>query len=255
MKCHMIFAGFAVLVLAGASLSWSIGAAAAEDATTTKSETASAADDAEKACCEDGEKCCGKCGAWVSLFDGKSLGDWKPNERPDSWKVEGGCIVACGPRSHLFYMGEDHDFEDFHFRAEVKTAEKSNSGIYFHTKWQDEGWPAHGYESQVNVSHGDEVKSGSLYNTVRIYKDDIEKAGLKNNTWWTQEIIVRGNHVLVKLNGKTVIDYTEPDEKKGTVKLGRGTFALQAHDPKSIVHYRKLEVRRLPDETDDATDK
>jgi hypothetical protein len=184
--------------------------------------------------------------AWVPLFDGKSFGDWKPNERPDSWRLEDGCIVACGPRSHLFYMGKDHQFQDFHFRAEVKTAENSNSGIYFHTKWQDEGWPEYGYESQVNVSHGDPVKSGSLYKTVELSRQDIEKAGLQDNSWWQHEIIVQGKRVIVKLNGKTVIDYREPAGKEGTVKLGRGTFALQAHDPQSTVYFRNLEVRRLP---------
>lgn len=185
---------------------------------------------------------------WISLFDGQSLGDWKPNENPQSWSVKDGYLIANGPRSHLFYMGPENDFKNFHFRAEIKTEPNSNSGIYFHTQWQDQGWPAHGYESQVNVSHADPVKSGSLYNTVKLSKEDIEKAGLKNNTWWTQEIIVRGKRVIVKLNGHTVIDYTEPADKEGPVKLSHGTFALQAHDPGSTVYYRKLEVRRLPDD-------
>ena len=177
MKWHLLLAVAACCVWAGSTC----GAAEAE----TKDRS-----DEKPACCKEGE-CCEKCAKWISLFDGKSLGDWKPNERPEGWSIDNGCIVCQGKRSHLFYMGDDNDFEDFHFRAEVKTDPNSNSGIYFHTKWQDGGWPKHGYESQVNVSHGDPVKSGSLYNTVKIFKDDIEKAGLKDNTWWTQEIIVR----------------------------------------------------------------
>jgi len=186
-------------------------------------------------------------GPWISLFDGKTLGDWKANESKDAFTVADGCIVVNGPRGHLFYMGKDNDFKNFDFRAEVKTNSTSNSGIYFHTKWLDSGWPQHGYESQVNVSHGDPVKSGSLYNTVKIFAKDIEKAGLSNDTWWVQEIIVRGKHVIVKLNGNVVIDYTEPDDKEGTVKLSSGTFALQAHDPGSTAYFRNIEVRRLPE--------
>lgn len=186
-------------------------------------------------------------GTWISLFDGKSLGDWQPSENKESWSVEDGCIVVNGHRSHLFYMGNDSGFKNFHFRAEVKTKPNSNSGIYFHTTWQDEGWPQHGYESQVNVSHGDPVKSGSLYNTVKLFQEDIDKVGLRNDIWWVQEIIVRGKQVIVKLNGNVVIDYTEPDDKEGTVKLGQGTIALQAHDPGSTVYFRNLEIRRLPD--------
>jgi hypothetical protein len=185
-------------------------------------------------------------GPWVALFDGKTLGDWKPNENKDAFSVEDGCIVINGPRAHLFYMGKENKFKNFHFRAEVKTNSNSNSGIYFHTKWLDEGWPQHGYESQVNVSHRDPVKSGSLYNTVKIMADDIEKVGLRNDSGWVHEIIVRGKNVIVKLNGNVVIDYTEPEDKGSTVKLDEGTFALQAHDPGSTVYFRNIEVRRLP---------
>lgn len=188
-----------------------------------------------------------KVGPWVSLFDGKTLGDWKANENKDAFTVVDGSIVVNGPRAHLFYMSKCNDFKNFHFRAEVKTNPTSNSGIYFHTKWLDEGWPQNGYESQVNVTHGDPVKSGSLYNTVKIFAEDIEKAGLSNDTWWIQEIIVRGKHVVVKLNGNVVIDYQEPEDKEGTVKLSSGTFALQAHDPGSTAYFRNIEVRKLPE--------
>ena len=184
---------------------------------------------------------------WVSLFDGKSLGDWKPNENSTAFTVKDGNFVVNGTRAHLFYMGKDNDFKNFHVRAEMKVDENSNSGFYFHTKWLDEGWPQMGYESQVNVSHGDPVKSGSLYNTVKIFEDDIKGAGLSNNTWWVQEIIVQDKHVTVKLNGNVVIEFDEPADKEGTVKLSSGTFAIQAHDPGSTAYFRNIEVRRLPD--------
>ena len=52
---------------------------------------------------------------------------------------------------------------------------------------------------------------------------------------------------MTKVNGKTIIDYTEPDKlDRETPKLDKGTFALQAHDPGSTVRYRKIEVKPLP---------
>ena len=96
-------------------------------------------------------------------------------------------------------------------------------------------------ECQVNNTHGDPVKTGSLYETKKIYK-----TAAQDNKWWTQEILVRGKRVIVKVDGETVLDYTEPEGKTGTVKLGKGLFALQAHDPKSEVQFKNIKVRPLP---------
>lgn len=191
---------------------------------------------------------------WEKLTDGKGFGDWKINENEESWRIEDGAFVANGDRSHLFYMSENNDFKNFELKVDVMTKPNSNGGIYFHTEWQDEGWPEHGYEVQVNVSQGDPVKTGSLYNTVKLFEKDIQDI-IKDNEWWTQHIIVRGDRVIVKLNDKQVIDYTEPEGKEGPVKLSEGTFALQAHDPGSTVYYKNIRVKRLPDDAgDDAGD-
>ena len=148
-------------------------------------------------------------------------------------------IVANGPRSHLF---TDKEFKNFEFKAEVMTTPGSNSGIYFHTKYQEEGWPETGHESQVNVTHGDPVKTGSIYNVVKLFKTPA-----KDNEWWTQTVIVKGKKIIVKINGEEVINYDEPDDVKGGRKLSSGKMALQAHDPKSVVYYRNLRIRKLPD--------
>lgn len=184
---------------------------------------------------------------FVSLFDGKSFNGWKINESPESWKIEDGVIVAHGPRSHLFYVGDDKPFKNFHFMAEVKTTPGSNGGIYFHTKYQDIDWPKFGFECQVNVTHKDPKKSSSLYAVENVLDPPV-----KDNEWYTQEIIVEGRHIILKLNGKTMVDYTEPEGRKAVSdkfdrRLGEGTFALQAHDPESTVYFRNLRVKRLKD--------
>ena len=179
---------------------------------------------------------------WATIFDGASLDGWKINENEQSWKLEDGKLTANGPRSHIFYVGADRPFVNFEFEAELMTEPGSNSGIFFHTKFQDSDWPKQGYECQVNNTYEhDPQKTGGLYNTVKVLK-----APAKDNEWYTQSISVEGKHVVVKINGKTVVDYVEPDDVKGTVRLSEGTFALQAHDPGSTVHYRKIRVKRLP---------
>ncbi len=182
---------------------------------------------------------------WVSMFDGQSFKGWKASENKDSWKIENGALVAFGPRSHLFYVGDDKPFVNFEFRAEVMTKPGSNAGIYFHTQYQKTGWPKFGYEAQVNNSHRDPKRTGSLYAVVNVLE-----APAKDDEWFKYCIRVEGKRVTIKVNGKELVNYTEPADKVAgkdfTRVLDKGTFALQAHDPKSTVLFRKLQVRRLP---------
>ncbi len=183
---------------------------------------------------------------FVPLFNGKSLDGWKlAEENPQSWKVIDGQLVCEGPRCHLFYVGKLAPFKNFHFIAEVKTTPGSNAGIYFHTRYQANNWPKYGFECQVNVSHRDPKKTSSLYSVV-----NVADPGVKDDEWYTQEIIVKGKNVVLKVNGKTMVDYTEPDNQAAASKqfervLGEGTFALQAHDPDSKVYFKNLRVKKL----------
>jgi hypothetical protein len=183
---------------------------------------------------------------WVSLTDGKTFKGWKASEKPD-WVIEDGAFVAKDAgRSHLFYVGDEKPFTNFEFEAEVMTRSNSNGGIYFHTKFQPEGWPKHGFECQVNNTYTkDPIKTASLYQVA-----NVAKAPAKDDEWFKYNIKVEGKHVIVSINDKVVTDYTEPEGKKAGSDFTRvfdsGTFALQRHDPHSTVYYRNIRVKRLP---------
>lgn len=180
---------------------------------------------------------------WISLFNGKNLDGWKASENPDSFQVEDGVLVVDGPRGHLFYDGpvEDANFTNFHLKADVQTKPNANSGIYFHTRFQESGWPSAGYEIQVNVSHRDPKKSGGLYG-VR----DVADPPAKDNEWYTQEIIVQGKRIISKIDGEVLVDYTEqPGDVRGDRRLSSGTFAIQAHDPDSKILFKNIRVKPL----------
>ncbi len=181
---------------------------------------------------------------WVSLFDGKSMDGWKASENKDSWKLEDGKLVCFGHRSHLFYVGDVNGgtFKDFELKLDVYNHPKANSGVYFHTKYQEKGWPGKGYECQVNNTHKDRKKTGGLYGV----KDVMDNSPVKDNEWWTYHIIVKGKRIILKVNDEVTADYTEPDDlKRPGRQLSSGTFALQAHDPKSKVEYRNIMVKVL----------
>jgi hypothetical protein len=183
------------------------------------------------ACADDQKKADDK--GWVQLFDGKDLVGWKTH--PDDkavWTVKDGILIGTGPKGHLF--SERGDYENFDYRVEAMINDHGNSGQYFRTQF-GKSFPK-GYEAQINSTHGDPVRTGSLYNFVKIFKQLH-----KPNEWFTQEVHAVGNHIVIKVNGEKTVDFIDP--KKTYMK---GHFALQQHDPGTVVKFRKIEVRELP---------
>lgn len=207
---------------------------------------------------------------WISMFNGKDLTGWKSNEEvPGVFTVENGELKVSGGRAHLFYVGENGDakFQSFELKLKVKTTAGSNSGVYFHTHYQEKGWPDAGYECQVNSTHTDPKKTGSLYGVINILAllpDQKEPAGgthikvpmapSTDDEWFDYDIKVEGKHITLAVNGKVTVDFIEPEgwdpakELKGMPgrKLSEGTFAIQGHDPKSTTYYKDIFVKPIP---------
>jgi hypothetical protein len=189
---------------------------------------------------------------WVELFNGRDLHGWKPQGKLNSWKVADGLLSADGPMCHLFYTGpvRGADFKNFELEAEAMTRPSCGSGIYFHTAYQDTGWPNKGCEVKINNTQpGEKMRTGSLCNLRNNYRQYVP-----DNEWFKLHIAVRGKNVQVRLNGMLMVDYFEPTPAiipPGMEKerfLDRGTFALQCHGPASQVMLRRVGVRPLPDD-------
>jgi hypothetical protein len=190
---------------------------------------------------------------WISLFNGKDLTGWKISGDQSTFQIRDGALVANGPVAHAFYDGpvNNHDFKNFELMVDVMAAPNSNGGIYFHTEFQERGFPRKGFEVQVNNTYQrDPVKSGSLYHVKDTGVDEIK--GITNdNEWFTEHIIVQDNTVTIKLNGKEVVKWTQPADWTGGREgpgrvIGRGTIAFQGHDPNSTVHYKNVRIKLLP---------
>lgn len=180
-----------------------------------------------------------------SLFDGKTFNGWKlANENQNSWSIKDGAIVAHGERCHLYYEGDGKPFKNFELKLDVMTEPGSNGGIYFHTQYQEKGWPLNGFEVQVNQTHGDWKKTGSIYDVVNV-KEQL----VKDNEWYHYDITVKDKLVTIKVNDKVAVHWAQPDDWKEGADfkriLAEGTFALQAHDPKSVVYFKNIRVKRL----------
>ncbi len=192
---------------------------------------------------------------WYSLFDGRSLLGWTASEHPESFKVVDGRIAGGGPRAHLFYTGDVNrgDFKNFEFTADVLSRPGANSGIYFHTTFQPDGFPRQGFEVQIcntykgSGNYRELKKTGSLYGIRNQYKTLV-----KDDEWFNVRFAVRGKRVQVWINNVMTVDWVEPEspivEGLRNRRLSHGTFALQCHDPGSQVCFKNLKVKPLPDD-------
>jgi hypothetical protein len=190
-----------------------------------------------------------KAGQWQSLFNGKTLDGWLASENQGTFTASNGMIIAHGPRSHLFYTGlvYDANFKDFEFKADVLTTPGSNSGIYFHTQYEETGWPSKGFECQVNTTHSDPKKTGGLYSV----QDVIDDAPSVDDQWFHYYIRVEDNHVIIQIDGKTTVAWTQPEDwEQSGRRIDEGTIALQGHDPDSVVYFKNIMVKVPPSPMD-----
>ena len=211
---------------------------------------------------------------WLPLFNGKNLSGWQMFSAPNKndiaeviaketdgkvvgydaklkkdgkvvplWQVKDGLLIGSGPHSHLFTVKDD--YTDFHYRIEAKINDKGNSGQYFRATFAT-GFPP-GYEVQINATGGDPIKTGSLYpdgrTKLKDFKKDItvmDTAPHKPDEFFKQRVIAIGNHIQIFVNDKMTVDFKDPNNT-----YTKGHFALQGHDPGSVMTFKKVEYKPL----------
>jgi hypothetical protein len=187
---------------------------------------------------------------WTKIFNGENLDGWKSNEKHEGFEVKDGAIVGKGGRNHLYYSEELKNFE---LKIDVKINKGGNSGVYVKSQWQEANWPTTGFELQVNSSAGDPVKTGSLYNIIK-----IPKAPHGDDEWFTYHLTLKKNVLEVRVDGKLLYTYVDPMEHNGAPQGSKiteqnkrisqkGFIALQQHDPGSKPSFKNIYLKKLPD--------
>ncbi|MBC8354473.1 MAG: DUF1080 domain-containing protein [Planctomycetes bacterium] len=178
---------------------------------------------------------------WVSLFDGKTMDGWERVGNEESkWEVKDGALSGSGPASML--VCTKGSYKNFRYRAEVKISDGGNSGLYFRTT-RKPGF-SDGYEAQIDSTHTDPIRTGSLYGFCHVYKRHVEP-----DTWFTYDLEVRDDvwrgkeitRIKITVDGNELYEYLD-----FALTFKDGHFAFQHHDPGSIVAIRKVEVMELP---------
>ena len=179
---------------------------------------------------------------FVPLFDGKTLDGWeKVGNQESVWEVKDGAIVSSGPASML--VCTKGPYKNFRCRAELKINDKGNSGMYFRTtrmpRFSD------GYEAQIDSTHRDPIRTGSIYGFCHVYKRLVEP-----DTFFTYELQVRDDIWRGKAvtKSKVTVNGDELYEHFDFAQSWKdGYFGFQQHDPGSTVAIRKFEVLELPE--------
>ncbi len=140
-----------------------------------------------------------KFGTPIPLLNGKDLTGWRLLKEADNgWSVVDGILqnrVSKEKGKHFGNLRTDAEFEDFNLKTEVRTQEGSNSGIYLRGI----------YEVQIMESFGKPLDShhmGALYSRITPSVNAEKPIG----EWQTLDITLVDRHLIVVLNGKTIID-------------------------------------------------
>lgn len=168
-----------------------------------------------------------------SLFDGKTLNQWKPleSERQNQWEAQDGLLV--NPRSGVNLITEEK-FTDFKLHIEARYPAQSNSGIYLRGR----------YEVQVEDSYGKEPSS-ILFGGVYGFLTPNEIAAKKAGEWQVFEITLIGRRVTIVANGKTVInDQIIPGITGGAIDSKEGTPGpIMLQGDHGVVAFRNISIQ------------
>ena len=172
---------------------------------------------------------------WALLFDGKTMNGWqgRPTAQPNTtgdWTVASGALVCGGTVPS--WLSSAGSYADFHLKLEFRGPEKVNSGIFLRS--QPEGQPhVTGYELQIWDYQPQGFLTGALVN----YQKATAPGKVLGDQWNSYDIRAEGDHFLISLNGKTVLDARDKAHASGLV-------GLQCQ-PNNRIEFRSIKIRPL----------
>jgi hypothetical protein len=191
------------------------------------------ADDAKPAADETG---------FVPLFDGKSLDDWEGDKA--LWKAVDGHIVGDSPGiKQNEFLSTKKTFGDFELRLDFKLHQgKGNTGVQFRSKRDPKSSEVSGYQADVGEKYWGCLYDEHRRNKVLVQAPPELEAGLKKDDWNSYVIRAEGDHIVLKVNGITTVDYKELD-----AAIARsGMIAVQVHSGGPLkVEFRNLRIKEL----------
>jgi hypothetical protein len=179
---------------------------------------------------------------FVSLFDGKTLSGWEGDM--DLWKIENGMIVGDSPGiKRNEFLGTAKSFGDFELRLDFRLRNgDGNSGVQFRSKRVEGNSEVSGYQADIGEKYWGCLYDESRRNKILVEAPAAFAARLKKDEWNSYTIQAEGDHIVLKLNGETTVDYREAD-----ADIAReGIIALQVHAGGPLrVEFKNIRIREL----------
>lgn len=162
---------------------------------------------------------------WVQLFNGKDLTGWVKVGN-ESWTVEDGVIHGKGITKEYGYLKTEKNYKDFHMSLRFKCEQDGNSGVFFHAEFKP-GSASITQGLQFEIDRTLAHHTGGIYGDGRqwiVWPSPENELVIRPTDWNDFLLKVEGNHYVARLNGVTMVDFTDP-----TPKSFDGAIALQLH--------------------------
>jgi hypothetical protein len=179
---------------------------------------------------------------FTPLFNGKDLSGWEGDRK--LWKVEDGSIVGLSPGiQRNQFLATEKTYGDFELRLEFRLQDgKGNTGVQFRSKRVPGSSEVEGYQADLGEKYWGCLYDEHRRNRVLVQAADGLDDVLKKDGWNTYVIRAEGDHVVLKINGHTTVDYREPDAAIPRT----GVIALQVHSgPPMRIDFRNIRIRSL----------
>jgi len=166
---------------------------------------------------------------WILLFDGESLYGWEPSAQAN-WKAADGVISVSEGEKGL--LNTTSEFSDFVFKCDFKAPAATNSGIFLRTPVKPTDPAKDCYELNIAAPEVSPFSNGGFVGRQKAarYVEAVSQ-------WRSYEVTLEGAHAVVKIDGETVLDYTDP------TPLKRGRIGLQLNS--GPVEFRNIKLKPL----------
>ena len=176
------------------------------------------------------------------LFNGKDLSGWDGDTA--LWKVADNCIVGDSPGiKHNQFLCTKEEYGDFELKLEFRMKDGvGNSGVQFRSKRVPNSTEVSGYQADIGETYWGCLYDESRRNKILVQASADFQKSLKKGDWNEYTIRAEGNHIVLKINGVTSVDYKELD---ATIAQ-KGIIALQVHSGGPMkVEFRNIRLKPL----------